>query len=117
YVIRRAQDRENLVRYHDLSNGSGRVPKLQEWFSLIGDDDPRRWGGLTDWACLVTFLNQTAEQTADWARQVRFDVDGDTATCRVGAEMLHVDFAASNARLERTTNKAAPVSPRVRHSR
>jgi hypothetical protein len=100
YVIRRDPGRENLVRYHDLVKGSGRVPKLQEWISLVGDRDPSTWETTSDWACLVTFLNQSADQTAAWARQVEFKVNGQTATCRVGNEVLHVDFSAPSARLE-----------------
>ncbi len=103
YVICRQPGRENFVRYHDLTKGSGRVPKLQEWISLIGDPDPCEWDTSTDWACLVTFLNQPADRTAAWAPRVRFEVDGQTAVCRVGKEVFHVDFAGTSARLERVT--------------
>ncbi len=58
---------------------------------------------MSDWACLVTFLNQTADQTSDSARQVHFEVNGQTATCRVGSDLLHVDFAVPWARLERVS--------------
>ncbi|MBN1911563.1 MAG: hypothetical protein JW818_17610, partial [Pirellulales bacterium] len=100
YVVRREAGHDNLMRYHDEPHGEGRVPKLQEWFSLVGDRDPAPLSGEGDWACVVTFLNQSPEQTARWAQRVRFTIDGDTATCRIGSDVVAVDYARGNTRVE-----------------
>ena len=91
YVVRRTPGRTNVMRYHGEERGSGRVPLLQEYFSLVGDD-PGAPGPGQDWACIVTFLNQTAVETARWGEQVQFTVEGDTATCRFGEDTIQVDF-------------------------
>jgi hypothetical protein len=93
YVVRRAQGRENVLRYHDLTKGVGRVPKLEEWLSLIGDRDPSAVPPTGDWACVVTFLNQPPSETALSAGRVKFSVDGNAATCRIGQDAIRVDFA------------------------
>ena len=92
YVVCRVEGHENLVRYHDLAQGTGRVPKLLEWFSLIGDPDSTAMADQGDWACIVTFLNQPAGDTERWAGRLQFIADGDQATCRIGANMVRVDF-------------------------
>jgi len=92
YVVWRDDQQENLMRYHDQAKGSGRVPKLQEWLSLIGEQDPTAYASADDWACVVTFLNQPAKETAGWAERVQFHVQGNTATCRVGDDVIRVDF-------------------------
>ena len=99
YVVRRTPGRENLIRYHDLTKGRGRVPKLLEWFSLIGDRAPGAWASQGDWACVVTFLNQPSAVTADWARRVQFEVEGDVATCRIGGDVVRVDFESVKCRV------------------
>ena len=89
YVVRRVPSAENVVRYHDQAQGSGRVPKLQEWLSLLNavaveetaaigaDDTP-----LPDqWACIVTYLNQPAEETERCTGEVSFRARGDVAIC------------------------------------
>ena len=94
YVVRRHPDRENLIRYHDQSGGMGRVPKLQEWFSLVGDS-PRSDSVAGDgWSCIVTFLNQQAAETAESATRVRFEVRDEVATCVCGDEIVRADFAS-----------------------
>jgi hypothetical protein len=115
YVVRRVPDTENVVRYHDQSHGSGRMPKLQEWFSLVSglavrgppaaDDD--RPAPPDEWACIVTYLNQTAEETERSRREVSFRAGGDVAICHApigtGAGIaVRVDFAAGLVELERT---------------
>lgn len=101
YVVRREPPAKNLMRYHDLPQGVGRVPKLQEWLSLIGDGDAdagaRTAGG--DWACVVTLLNQSASATAEWAGRVQWEVDGETAACRIGDAVVRVDFALPSCRI------------------
>jgi len=96
YVVLRPDGRANVIRYHDESRGSGRVPQLQEWLSLVGEGDALR-PSKPSWACVVTFLNQPAEHTARWAAQARFRAHGDTATCEIGKDVFRVDFAAREA--------------------
>ncbi|MBN2212234.1 MAG: discoidin domain-containing protein [Sedimentisphaerales bacterium] len=93
YVIRRQGGRDNLVRYHDFIDGVGRVPKLQEWFSLVGENNPSIWATGGDWVCIVTFLNQQSAQTAVQSTLVDFQVDGDMATCTIGEIGVQVDFS------------------------
>jgi len=102
YVVRRSAGRANLMRYHDETTGVGRVPKLQEWFSLVGDAKVPSLSGDGDWACVVTFLNQSPEQTARWAERVRFTTDGDTARCRIGDDVIDVDFAQRKTHIDET---------------
>jgi len=92
YVVRRADGQRNLIRYHDESRGSGRVPKLQEWISLVGQNEAMP-PSAPSWACVVTFLNQTARDTASRAGDVQFRVEGNAATCQIGEETIRVDFA------------------------
>ena len=104
YVVRRVPSAENVVRYHDQAHGSGRVPKLQEWLSLINglavertaaaraDDSP-----LPDqWACIVTYPNQTAEETERSSREISLHIDGDVAICNapIGPGPAFVDNSA-----------------------
>jgi hypothetical protein len=94
YVVCRQGERQNLMRYHDQTEGQGRVPKVQEWFSLVGEVDPASSLDGDDWACVVTFLNQSPEETADWAERVKFDVDDHVATCSFGSDVVRVDFGS-----------------------
>jgi hypothetical protein len=105
YVVRRVDGQRNTVHYHDQVQGSGRVPKLQEWLSLIGERDTEWSARGMDWACLVTFLNQDALQTSDWPERVRFAVDGDVATCRIGEDVIRVDFAEVETKITEHSNK------------
>lgn len=89
YVIRRNPSHQNVMRYHDQAEGIGRVPKLQEWLSLIGEADPVSRLSADDWACAVTFLNQGPEKTVERADRVRFDIDGHIATCHLGEKTNH----------------------------
>lgn len=91
YVILRSDKQTNIIRYHDESQGFGRVPQLQEWISLVGEREGTLSSAST-WACVVTFLNQSAEETSRWAGQVRFQTHGDRATCAVGQDVFKVDF-------------------------
>ena len=91
YVVRRGDGRANVMRYHGEERGSGRVPLLQEYLSLVGEANHTSWPG-QDWACIVTFLNQSAAETARWAEQPLFFIEGATATCRLGRDTVRVDF-------------------------
>lgn len=94
YIIARSDSQENLIRFHDKTEISGRRPHLQEWLSLVGENqlDPSADGV---WSCVVTFLNQNAKQTQARRSQVRFDVNGASATCTVGGEKFIVDFSGA----------------------
>ena len=91
YVVLRTDGRRNVIRYHDESQGSGRVPQLQEWISLVGETDPEPSAN-PSWDCVVTFLNQTAKETERWATRVQFSVQDGQAQCVIGEETLAVDF-------------------------
>lgn len=93
HVVRRHPSPANVMRHHDEAAGSGRVPKLQEWISLIGDAPTATAIPAEDWACVVTFLNQKHRDTARSARHVQFTVAGPRAVCRIGADTLRLDFA------------------------
>jgi hypothetical protein len=79
------------MRHHDAASGTGRVPHLQEWISLIGEAPPVLAPDAS-WACVVTFLNQRSSDTAAWSSRLRFSVDGDRATCQIGEETVTVEF-------------------------
>lgn len=106
YVIKRLPDMKNVVRYHDITNGTGRVPKLQEWFSLIGDANIGSSSGDDQWACLVTYPNRSAEETERLAETVRFQADANTAVVSFRSEAdpesttLRVDFGARRVDIE-----------------
>ena len=113
YVVRRLDGQHNLMRYHDQLRGSGRVPKLQEWLSLIGERNADWSARGTDWACLATFLNQDAAQTSDWTRRVQFSVDGDVATCRIGEDVIRVDFTEMETEITEPSHQSTEVPGRV----
>jgi len=104
YVVLRTDGRRNVIRYHDESQGAGRVPQLQEWISLVGEPDPEPPAEPT-WDCVVTFLNQTAKETERWATRVQFSVQERQATCTIGEETLVVDFST---RQEPGDNRCEP---------
>jgi len=91
YVVLRGDGRRNMMRYHDETQGVGRVPQLQEWISLVGDPDAEPLARPA-WTCLVTFLNQTASETERWASQVRFSVQDQQVVCMIGEETIAVRF-------------------------
>jgi hypothetical protein len=91
YVVRRPGGAANVMRYHGQERGTGRVPLLQEYVGLVGDGDESKWPG-ADWACVVSFLNQTAAQTARWAERLVVSAEGDLVTCRIGEDFIRVDF-------------------------
>lgn len=76
YVVKRFPDSQNVVRYHDLTQGSGRVPKLQEWFSLIGSADATL-SASERWACVVTYPNRCSDAMKALAEETRFERIGD----------------------------------------
>jgi len=92
YVVLRSGGRGNVIRYHDESQGFGRVPQLQEWISLVGEPDAEPPAN-PRWDCVVTFLNQTAKDTERWATRVQFSVQDRQAQCTIGEETLAVEFS------------------------
>jgi hypothetical protein len=100
YVVLRSDGRRNVIRHHDESQGFGRVPQLQEWISLVGETEPIP-PATPSWACIVTFLNQTAEETAKWCRRVQFSVKNHAARCVIGPETFPVDFLQPQGTEER----------------
>jgi hypothetical protein len=115
YVVCRNEGRRNVMRYHDYAEGQGRVPKLQEWFSLIGEADSTPIVD-SDWACIVTFLNHTPEETSQWANRVRLEVNGGVATCRVGSTAVRVDFAAWDTRITEVARRRAHANRNRLHA-
>ncbi len=69
YVVRRYPATQNVMRFHDEIAGTGRIPKLEEWLSLIGEKDPGAVLADSDWACLVTFANQREDPNRAAGRQ------------------------------------------------
>ncbi len=91
YVVLRTDGRENAIRYHDESQGSGRVPHLQEWISLVGEADSQL-SASPGCDCVVTFLNQTAKETETQGLRLEFSVQNGQARCVIGEETFTVDF-------------------------
>jgi hypothetical protein len=112
FVVRRGDGQKNLMRYHDESQGEGRVPQLQEWISLVGEADPSSLPH-ESWACVVTFLNQPSAKTKDWTSRVRFVAEGDRATCTIGEETIAVEFLPAPKESAQTISKPAPKKPNV----
>jgi hypothetical protein len=100
YVICREPPVANTIRFHDRAAGEGRVPHLQEWISLIGEETPI--ANANQWACIVTFPNQNAQQTKARAREVRFSVDGNLGICQIGSDPITADFNAASSRHSRS---------------
>jgi len=101
YVIRRVPDRPNMIRYHDETQGTGRVPALQEWISLTGDAGGTRIGAEPTWTCIVTLLNADAALTRGQDKTVRFDAGGDRATVTAAGYRIDVDFREMATAFER----------------
>ncbi|MBN2210055.1 MAG: discoidin domain-containing protein [Sedimentisphaerales bacterium] len=89
YIVCRQAGRNNLMRYHDLTDGSGTVPKLQEWFSLVGDSSPSVWTASGDWVCIVVFLNQLSGDTAQRISDVNFEVYYRRRWCASGFQYVY----------------------------
>jgi len=100
YVIRRSPAQPNTMRYHNESKGSGRVPVLQEWLSLVGESGASELPGTAQWTCVVALPNAGAEETAALADKVRFEVEGNRSICRVGSDTVRVDFDKVETRIE-----------------
>ena len=80
---------ENMMTYHY----SDERTRDCDYITLIGESSAE-W--TSDWACVVTFLNQSQDQTAKCAKNVVFKVKGNSATCTIGKEKIVVDFGEGN---------------------
>jgi hypothetical protein len=100
YVVRRWPAQPNTMRYHGEIKGSGRVPVLQEWLSLIGESSAGELSGTARWACVVALPNAGAEQTVAQADRIRFEVEGNQAVCRIGPNIVRVDFDGLKTAIE-----------------
>lgn len=87
YVVLRGDGRPNVIRYHDAAQGVGRVPQLQEWISLVGEPEAQPPASPC-WTCVVSFVNQTANETERSAATVRFAVQDRLAVCKIGEETV-----------------------------
>ena len=76
---------DNMMTYHYSTERNRNC----DYINLIGETGSE-WTG--DWACVVTFLNQDEVETATWAEKVVFNVDGNSATCKIGDQTVSVDF-------------------------
>ena len=85
YVVCRSDDRDNLMLYHAKNQIDPRRPHLQESIALVSEDSNNRVLE-NHWACVVTFLNQTANQTRSLAEKVQLSIDGTTAKLQLGGE-------------------------------
>ncbi len=90
YVICRLPGKQNILTFHDEAKGSGRVPKLQEWISLVGDEDACGYGGGEDWSCVITFPNQSHRETRNRAGRVKFLVAPGKATVDYNGTPLEI---------------------------
>jgi hypothetical protein len=108
YAARRIPDVQDVVRYHDEAAGTGRVPKLQEWFSLVGNAGQLFAAG--QWAYVVTYPGRTTEETERLAKKLRFQAQAETAAVHIAIDAtqesitLHADFNRSEVSL----NHAVP---------
>lgn len=93
YVICREPATTNTVRYHDHIRGEGRVPHLQEWISLVGDKQADSTEtSKSQWACVVTFPNQSAAETKAVAAKVRFSTQAGRGTCQIVGKSFVAHF-------------------------
>lgn len=92
FVVCRPVGQQNIMRYHDNNKIAGRKPHLQEWISLVGEETPDLTSD-TSWTCVVTFLNQDAQQTKSQQALVKLTADRDHASCLIGEKIFHVDFS------------------------
>jgi len=84
YVICR-NGQKNVITYHSVTDKGRNC----DYINLIGED---RSDWKSDWACVVTFLNQNQIQTAECAKAVVFKVNGSSATCEINGEKISVNF-------------------------
>ncbi|MBD3177806.1 MAG: hypothetical protein GF320_21745 [Armatimonadia bacterium] len=92
YVVLREADRLNVMRHRDEVRGEGRVPKLQEWISLIGDPQGLALGPDPEWACVITLLGERARAAEQVAGSASLRVQGARAEVAGPGFRVQVDF-------------------------
>jgi hypothetical protein len=92
YVVVRQADRVNVMRHRDEVRGEGRVPKLQEWISLIGDPQGSTLGPDPEWACVITLLGERACAAERIAGSASLRVRGSRAELIGPGFRVEVDF-------------------------
>ncbi|MBN1854010.1 MAG: hypothetical protein JW829_14870 [Pirellulales bacterium] len=98
YVVVRSDGQRNIMHYHDENQGIGRVPQLQEWISLVGETGPIS-PSAADGACVVTFLNQPAQETARWVERVQLQLQDNETICRIGDDVIKIDLPAIETKI------------------
>ncbi|MCA9085597.1 MAG: hypothetical protein KDA81_16165 [Planctomycetaceae bacterium] len=91
YVVCRSDGKDNIMLHHDRNRIDPRRPHLQESIALISDD-AKSLTNVSHWACVVTFLNQTAEETQSLAGRVHLSGEGNSATVNVDGESFQISF-------------------------
>ena len=91
YIVRRTDGQPNVMLYHDKNVLEGRKPHLQESIALISEN-ATQLATKSNWACVVTFLNQRAEETAAARSKVTLAAGADTATVSIGGEQTTIEF-------------------------
>lgn len=93
YVVKRGQQSSNTMYHHDRNVLDGRKPHLQESIILISDETPKI-DPAGEWSCIVTFMNQSAEETKASTRNVNFTADGNSAKCVVDGRVFEFGSSA-----------------------
>lgn len=91
FVVCRDNHNDNNMLYHDKNQLDPRRPHLQESIALIHDDSGQSIGD-SSWSCVVTFLNQTAEDTQSMIEHVRLTTNQHSATLKVRDEVFQIAF-------------------------
>jgi hypothetical protein len=73
---------ENMMTYHHSTERNRNC----DYINLIGEGSSE-WKN--DWACVVTFLNQDQAMTDKWADRIVFEVEGNSATCKIGDQLVN----------------------------
>lgn len=91
YVVLRPKVKGNVIRINDKTSYHPRRPHLQEWISLIGNSELKN-PAKPEWACVITFVNLSAEETKAKQAETHFEVEENSATVKVGNTVYKVKF-------------------------
>ncbi|MFK8114366.1 MAG: hypothetical protein AB8B91_19345, partial [Rubripirellula sp.] len=92
YIVRRTDGETNVMLYHDKNHMEARRPHLQEAIVLISENATQLVAS-NNWACVVTFLNQSADETRAMRDIIRFVSKGNTATLSIGDKQHNISFS------------------------